>query len=94
MLFLSSSAASQTQDAVLGLRDGGEIRYGISIPDDARKNQPVPLVIALHYGWSGPRPGAYWGGIKLDHKLLPDPVRRPGPTKGGAYQGRGLLGVD
>ena len=61
LLFLSASAAPQIQDAVLDLKDGGKLCYGISIPDAARKNQPVPLVIALHYGWSGPRPAAYYG---------------------------------
>jgi predicted peptidase len=61
LLVLFSSAASQSKDAVLRLKDGTEMRYGISVPKSARANQPVPLVIALHYAWNGPRPSAYYG---------------------------------
>jgi predicted peptidase len=61
LLVLSSSAASQSKNAVLRLTDGTEMRYGISVPKAARANHPVPLVIALHYGWNGPRPSAYYG---------------------------------
>ena len=60
-----SLSAAHITNAVLLLPDGGEITYGISVPDNARgagqdssRGDSVPLILALHPG--GART-AYYG---------------------------------
>lgn len=50
-----------TEDRVLQLDDGTELRYGIHLPAGAG-DQPRPLIVGLHYAWGGgARPPAYYG---------------------------------
>lgn len=60
-----SSSVARITNAVLSLPDGGEMTYGISVPDNARdagkdssSGDSVPLILALHPG--GART-AYYG---------------------------------
>ena len=60
-----SPSASHITNDVFSLPEGGEMTYGISVPDDARDaredsrgSDPVPLILALHPG--GART-AYYG---------------------------------
>ncbi len=45
----------------------GELRYVLAVPPDDRLDHPVPLILALHYGWPtpGPPPPFYGRGVLL-----------------------------
>jgi len=49
-LSIASGASAQTiHDEVLSQQDGPSIHYAISVPRDYRR-EPVPLILALHFG--------------------------------------------
>ena len=50
LLSIASGASAQTiHDEVLSQQDGPSIHYAISVPRDYRR-EPVPLILALHFG--------------------------------------------
>jgi len=53
MLLSQTGSAPQIQDRVLSLKDGTELRYAISVSRSPDQDQPLPLILALHYGWRG-----------------------------------------
>jgi len=56
-----SGTSGATEDRVLKLEDGADLRYGLHVPD-AADDGPVPLIIGLHYGWGGGgSPPPYYG---------------------------------
>ena len=56
-----SGISGATEDRVLQLEDGTDLRYGLHVPA-AADDGPVPLVIGLHYGWGGGgSPPPYYG---------------------------------
>ena len=57
------SEQSEIQERVLQVEDGLELRYTISIPAELDTDAPVPLVLALHYGWQGELPEFYGRGL-------------------------------
>ena len=61
LITFSSGSAPPPQGEILKLKDGTELRYAISLPKAARKKQPVPLIMALHYAWNGATPPANYG---------------------------------
>jgi predicted peptidase len=44
----------------------GSLKYTIDIPASYDGKTPVPLVLALHYGYDGPRPSPYTGGEMVE----------------------------
>jgi predicted peptidase len=55
-------------ECTLDLTSGDQLRYTMAIPDAYAQGRPVPLILALHYGWSGtPEPPPFYGkGLILD----------------------------
>jgi predicted peptidase len=54
---------------VLDLAAGGRLRYTLAVPEPVPG--PLPLVLALHYGWDGGRPPAFYGGGLLSGLVGP-----------------------
>lgn len=54
---------TEIQERILQIEDGLELRYTISIPAGLDTDTPVPLVLALHYGWQGELPQFYGRGF-------------------------------
>jgi predicted peptidase len=44
----------------------GAVNYAIEVPADYDGTKPVPLVLALHYGFDGPKPTPYTGAGMID----------------------------
>ena len=59
---LSAGMHKETAD-VTGV---GKVKYAIDIPADYDGSTPVPLVLALHYGYDGSVPEAYTGAGMID----------------------------
>lgn len=49
-------------ERTLTLPDGAEMKYTLSIPERDDATKPVPLILALHYGWGGGGPPAPFYG--------------------------------
>ncbi len=54
---------------VLPLPGGAGLRYTLAVP--AGPGRPLPLVLALHYGWTGAAPPRYYGGGFLATVVAP-----------------------
>jgi len=66
-----SGTTGTTEDRVLNLEDGTDLRYGLHVPASAGDG-PVPLVIGLHYGWGGGgSPPPYYGRDYMNILALP-----------------------
>ncbi len=63
-------AANASEDRLLPLDDGTELRYGLHLPTTLDKG-PVPLIVGLHYGWGGARPPAYYGRDYMNLLVVP-----------------------
>ncbi len=55
---------------VLHLDDGSAVQYAVAVPRDLDPGRPVPLILALHYGWRGELP-AHYGEYFLRTVVLP-----------------------
>ncbi len=47
------------QRQILTLEDGSGVRYAIAVPEGYDGSEPVPLVLALHFGWGDALPPNY-----------------------------------
>ncbi len=74
LLAFAPVSGAQTSGEILKLSNGTELRFGLAAPKAIGKNQPVPLVIALHFGYSGTRPSPGYGQEFL--ALLVEPALR------------------
>ncbi|MDQ5827429.1 MAG: dienelactone hydrolase family protein [Chloroflexota bacterium] len=66
---LSSLKPGSHQQGV-SLPSGGSLRYTISIPAKLKPENPVPLIVALHYGYSG-RLTPHYGRGMLNELVKP-----------------------
>jgi predicted peptidase len=57
------SGQTEIQERLLRVEDGLELRYAISVPAGLERSTPVPLILALHYGWQGELPEFYGRGF-------------------------------
>lgn len=62
--------SSEIQRRSLTLEDSSEVRYALALPEDVDLNQPVPLILALHYSWQGELP-SYFGLTFLVRLIAP-----------------------
>jgi predicted peptidase len=56
LALLALPADSNAQGEVMQISDGSQIRYAVSVPESYDGSEPVPMVLALHYGWGGEGP--------------------------------------
>jgi predicted peptidase len=70
--WLSLPGSAHAEDRVLKLTDGSGLRYGLHLPD-AVGDEPLPLVVALHYSWGGgtTSPPAYYGRDYMNLLVVP-----------------------
>jgi predicted peptidase len=65
-LFISFTCCQQPtlilKEMKLKIDDGTELRYSCLVPAKIPKNQKVPLVVALHWGWDREKPLPEWFG--------------------------------
>ncbi len=57
-------------ERTLTLSDGSEMRYTLSIPEREDATKPVPLILALHYGWVGQGPPEPFYGKGILTRLI------------------------
>lgn len=71
-LSMNGCAADQMdiQERVMRLDDGKQLRYAIALPNELDSDRPVPLILALHYGWQGEVPRYYGKGF-LQQMIAP-----------------------
>jgi predicted peptidase len=67
-LFASDARAAEMRDLALALPGQGELRYGLSVPDDYKQGQPRPLILALHPGGERMR---YYGSAYARTIVMP-----------------------
>jgi predicted peptidase len=76
LLLLALATGVPLQDSpdvfrrVLHLDDGSAVQYAVAVPRDLDPGRPVPLILALHYGWRGELP-AHYGEYFLRTVILP-----------------------
>ncbi len=72
MLFTAyaTPVGSEIQRRTLTLEDGSEVRYAVALPAGVDLDQPVPLILALHYSWQGELP-QYFGVTFLIRLVVP-----------------------
>lgn len=58
--------APGTHEQTADVPEVGEVRYAIDIPATFDGTTPVPLVLALHYAYDGPKPPPYTGKALLE----------------------------
>jgi len=58
--------AAGTHQETVEVPGVGSVKYTIDIPADDGSGRPVPLVLALHYGYNGSVPDAYTGAGMID----------------------------
>jgi predicted peptidase len=66
---LALAAPAFAEDRVLELPDGNRVRYGLHLPSSM--DDPVPLIIGLHYAWGGEAPPAYYGRDYMNVLVVP-----------------------
>lgn len=59
-----------THQQTVSLPSGGSLRYTISIPSKLKPENPVPLIVALHYGYSG-KLTPFYGGSFMNQLVRP-----------------------
>ncbi len=59
LAFAMIRPAAPIQRQMLTLDDGSGVRYAIAVPDGYDGSEPVPLVLALHFGWGQALPPNY-----------------------------------
>ena len=58
-IVLAAAVLMPIQRDMLTLDDGSGLRYAIAVPEDYDGSEPVPLVLALHFGWGEALPPNY-----------------------------------
>lgn len=56
---------------ILKLADGENLRYTIRLPGEYSSDKPVPLIVALHYGYRGRTPQPWYGRGMIEALVEP-----------------------
>ncbi|MBL7110910.1 MAG: prolyl oligopeptidase family serine peptidase [Bacteroidales bacterium] len=72
-MFINTNAQDPlVMEKSLKLSNGSKLLYTLSLPAGLKKKQPVPLIIALHWGWDQSQPlPDYYGKAFMDGLILP-----------------------